>query len=364
MAEFINTRDSMGEAAALDAVVAGTLSELNENATTTIGARALYGNQGLQKVNLPAVNTLNSYCMASCPSLRTVDIGVNCTINSNTFDGSSKLSALILRGTGSASSLKNKSGLTGTAIANGMGFVYVPSELVNTYKSATNWSNYADQVYSIDDYPRYPGDIQDSWSEILTAEANGTYSTKYHVGDTKYIEVNGVGLLMQIAAFDGDELADNTGNAKISWICKDIFATHNMNPTNTTDGGWQSSNMRSYLINDVLGNMSSDLRSAIKEVKKTYYDVGSSSTKTSNDSIWIPSYREVGFGTGKEESGVQYSELFTNDSSRIKKYNGSASYWWLRSAYSSTYFYSVSNDGAYNYYAASSSIGVVFGFCT
>ena len=40
---------------------------------------------------------------------------------------------------------------------NGTGFVYVPAESVDTYKSATNWSTYAEQIRAIEDYPEITG---------------------------------------------------------------------------------------------------------------------------------------------------------------------------------------------------------------
>ena len=34
---------------------------------------------------------------------------------------------------------------------------YVPTSLVDTYKSATNWSTYAEQIRAIEDYPEITG---------------------------------------------------------------------------------------------------------------------------------------------------------------------------------------------------------------
>lgn len=368
MAEFINTRDSMGEAAALDALVAGTLTELNENGTTSIGTRALYGNRGLQRVNFPALTTMNTYAMANCANLETVDIGAKCTISANAFNGDSKLKDIILRGD-TMSTLSNVNALTGTPIPIGMGGIYVPSALLATYKSGSNWSTYASNIFPIDDYPKSDySTITDTWEQILAAEENGTYSTKYHIGDTKAISVGEQLVYMQIAAIDGDELADNSGNAKITWLAKNFYTTHNMNSSSTTTGGWPATAMRSYLESDVLTALPQAVQAAIKAVKKTYYDYASTSTLTSNDRIWIPSTREICF-TGsnlKENSGVQYSGLFTNDNSRIK-YNmtsGSAYGWWLRSANGSSGFYYVYSNGSYGNSGANFAGGVVFGFCT
>ena len=42
--------------------------------------------------------------------------------------------------------MSNINMLQSTPIANGTGYVYVPDDMVDTYKSATNWSTYASQI--------------------------------------------------------------------------------------------------------------------------------------------------------------------------------------------------------------------------
>jgi hypothetical protein len=38
-------------------------------------------------------------------------------------------------------------------IEDGTGYIYVPSALVETYKTASNWVTYAAQIRAIEDYP-------------------------------------------------------------------------------------------------------------------------------------------------------------------------------------------------------------------
>lgn len=40
----------------------------------------------------------------------------------------------------------------GTPIANGTGYIYVPSALIEQYKVAENWSTYASQFRALEDY--------------------------------------------------------------------------------------------------------------------------------------------------------------------------------------------------------------------
>lgn len=44
---------------------------------------------------------------------------------------------------------------TASKIAVGTGYVYVPDDMVDTYKNATNWSNYADQIKGISELEGY-----------------------------------------------------------------------------------------------------------------------------------------------------------------------------------------------------------------
>ena len=92
-------------------------------------------------------------------------------------------------------------------------------------------------------------------------------------------------MYMQIAALDSDTLSDNTGNAKISWICKSILTNHRMNATGTTTDGWPATEMRSWLRSTILPTLPANVQAAIKEVNKTYYDYGTTSTLTQADTI-------------------------------------------------------------------------------
>ena len=108
--------------------------------------------------------------------------------------------------------------------------------------------------YAVYAYTGLTETITDSWEEILAAVANGTYKTKYQVGDTKILDVGSEGsVCMQIAAFDADTLADGTGKAPISWISEQLLITSKrMNPALVSIGGtfikqsgsntWKSSN--------------------------------------------------------------------------------------------------------------------------
>jgi len=362
-----NTRETLGEQATLDGLIAHTLTTLEEDGVTSLGQYALYKNTGLTSVKFPSLTTINSSAFQDCSNLTTVDIGAKCTINA-AFSGCSKMDALILRNASAVSTLNSSSALSGTKIATGFGGVYVPNTLLSNYKSASNWSTMASNIYPIDDYPRTSFDtISDSWATIIANCAAGT-TDDYNIGDTKQLTINGVDFFVEIVAKNTDILAsDETKTAALTWLCKDIPFKHRMNPSNNANG-WVASEMRSWLRSDILTALPSDLQSGIKEVKKTWYDYTTTSTLSSSDTIWIPSTYEMFSDTSNsvvEGSGVQYTK-FNNNANRIKKYNGSNDYYWLRSANTSgsDYFYNVSTSGIRGNYGANYSNGVAFGFCT
>lgn len=220
--------------------------------------------------------------------------------------------------------------------------------------------------------------ITDTWSEIIANIGNGTYSTRYQVGDTKKIDLGTEGeIIMQVVGIDADDLADNSGKAPMTWISKQLLKTsHRMNPSYSSGkegtgalGGWEKTEMRSWLKNTVKPLIPETVRTAIKPVKKYTRICNVSGTSVNNvlttDDVWIPSHQEVFGSFSKESSGVYYSSAFPDNASRIKSKVGASAAWWLlRSAYSTNNFTLVDAGGSdYNIYASYTG-GVALGFCT
>jgi hypothetical protein len=125
--------------------------------------------------------------------------------------------------------------------------------------------------------------------------------------------------------------------------------------------------MRTYLRETILPLMPEVLQNNIKEVTKTYRcKTPTDETASIADTVWIPSYKEVGFTNAKyvESSGAVYSDVFNSAANRIK-YNasGSASIWSLRSAYGTNAFSCVGSSGGESNNNANGSRGLVLGFC-
>ena len=126
------------------------------NTVTLIGVSGLANCTKLTSVVLPAVRRTEGNSMNGCSELIKADFSNLQNIQYSTFYIDKKLVTLIIR-TQVVAKLEKTSAFTGTPIASGTGYVYVPSALVDSYKSATNWSTYADQIRAIEDYPDITG---------------------------------------------------------------------------------------------------------------------------------------------------------------------------------------------------------------
>ena len=116
---------------------------------TYIGGSTFQGCTKLTTVNLPVVSGINSGSFRECTSLTKIEF--LSTLNGiayNAFYKCSNLKTLILRSE-TMCRLSATGAFNSTPIESGTGYIYVPDDLVDSYKSATNWSTYADQIKPI-----------------------------------------------------------------------------------------------------------------------------------------------------------------------------------------------------------------------
>lgn len=109
------------------------------------GTNCLRQLTALKEVTLPSLSTLGGTAFQKCTSLERVDLPTVQSIGANAFNLCEKLVTLILR-SDSLCTMANVNALASTPIKSGTGFIYVKDSLVDTYKSASNWSTYASQI--------------------------------------------------------------------------------------------------------------------------------------------------------------------------------------------------------------------------
>ena len=133
------------------------MTSINAPKVTSLGNYAFY-NSAVKTVNFPVATGLGQNVFYSCGNLTKADFGVANKVNQAAFAYCEALEALILRKSDAICTLAvATNAFTGSAIAEGTGYIYVPKALIETYKTATNWVNYASQFRAIEDYPEITG---------------------------------------------------------------------------------------------------------------------------------------------------------------------------------------------------------------
>lgn len=152
----------------LQSAIDRTITEIEDMETTTIGAYAFrmcsklvtakfpkatsigvcaFQNTALVNAEMPLLDAIaNSAFYAT--KVERLDFWRATSIDAQAFL-SAPLRMLILRYPDGVCALRSTSALSGTPIASGTGNVYVPHNLVEQYKTATNWSTYASQIKPI-----------------------------------------------------------------------------------------------------------------------------------------------------------------------------------------------------------------------
>lgn len=134
---------------AIRQLLSKTITEFSDDTLTTIGNYGFHSCNKLESIYIPSVTSIGLYAFMNCSALTSIDLSSGFKkINTNTFANCSALNTIILRST-TVVSLANQGAVGVTGIGKGTGYLYVPDDLVESYKVATNWSVFADQIKPI-----------------------------------------------------------------------------------------------------------------------------------------------------------------------------------------------------------------------
>jgi hypothetical protein len=133
------------------------LSSFSAPRVTALNTYVFYNCGKISSINFPLATSVPTQCFYSCGVLEKADFGAAKSIAANAFPYCEELVTLILRRSDAICTLANKNAFTDTPIEDGTGYVYVPAALVETYKTASNWSNFASQFRAIENYPEITG---------------------------------------------------------------------------------------------------------------------------------------------------------------------------------------------------------------
>ena len=341
MPTFTNTRTLLGDAGALDALVSHSLETFADDILTEVGSCGFYHHDELKTIYLPNVMRVGYGAFNDCTSLQKVYLGLN---------------------QNAVASLYNNSCFENT----GHCVILVPDDLVTAYRTTSPWKNYADYIYGAND-PDAPfwdeTEIEDDAETIASYVNAGTAASRYNLGQYKTINLGAQGQIrMQIVGKNMRELANSTQTAQLEWAAIDLLNTpHRFNPSyqegvegTGTIGGYEKSELKTYIDNDIWSLVPAVWQGMIKETKTTscIYDTSVSriSDSASTGKLRIPSNREWG-GTSCETTGAAYRFALRNSSTRIRMqygYTNANFRYWLRSASTHNGVYAINASGSFD----------------
>ena len=128
------------------------IKHIDISKVTILGRQIFYGTP-IEKIILPNAISIGAGCFYSCSNLIYAEFGKAVSIG-NTVFRKSGLKTLVLRATDGLASLASSATyvLGETPIISGTGYIYVPSALIDSYKTATNWTTCASQFRALEDY--------------------------------------------------------------------------------------------------------------------------------------------------------------------------------------------------------------------
>jgi len=129
------------------------LSVANLPNCSLIDNYAFNGCTSLENISFPKCSMLNYYAFNNCTNLTSAEFSVCNYIHNGVFSNCSKLTTLVLNYS-SVATLNNvgafkNSPMSVSTYTGTFGSIYVPASLVDAYKSATNWTTYADRITAI-----------------------------------------------------------------------------------------------------------------------------------------------------------------------------------------------------------------------
>lgn len=124
------------------------ISQVDLPMCSYIGINAFNGCWEVSQVNLPVCNYIGNFAFMDCSYISQVNLPMCSFIGSLVF-GYNNLLSIITIGYSSVCSLTASNAFSKTQITSSTGSIYVPASLVDSYKSATNWSYFSTQIFPI-----------------------------------------------------------------------------------------------------------------------------------------------------------------------------------------------------------------------
>lgn len=198
------------------------------------------------------------------------------------------------------------------------------------------------------------------WADIIAACHAGAVPDTWAVGDYKDMTIDGLSYRVDIIGKNHDAYLNGTA-APLTFQLHDCYETeYSMQVPASNRRYWENCQMRQTHLPAILKLLPDEIQTGIRAANKTTYGM------RATDKLFLLSESEV-FGSNQysaDGEGAQYA-YYAAGNSRIKKVNGSAYDWWLRSPCTEDVdsYCTVSSGGYRSYKASNYGLGVSFAFC-
>ncbi|WP_050698646.1 leucine-rich repeat protein [Anaeromassilibacillus senegalensis] len=146
---------SGGDSGIADAIINRSVENINSIAEN-VGESAFYGCEKLATARFSVALNVGKSAFRQCVALAEIDFHEAQEISEYAFYGCKVCNIFIFRSK-SLCKLVNSNAFTNTPIRSSGGYIYVPSDLLDRYKSATNWGTFSSKFRAIEDYPEICG---------------------------------------------------------------------------------------------------------------------------------------------------------------------------------------------------------------
>ena len=202
---------------------------------------------------------------------------------------------------------------------------------------------------------------ESTWAELKALAEAGKLGEVLKSGDN-----------IPVTLKNGEEVSFDIGkdeSGKVYFIMHDCLKEPKpMNSEYTNKGGWEESDMRRYLNEEVIELLPDELQKMIKPTK--IVQVWDGERRETEDKLFLLS-RTQAFGKNKYYEAIEPNDsqidIFNSPRERVKELKGSGApvYWWLRSPFSiyPQYFCHVLTDGTVSNHCTDYLRGVAPAFC-
>ena len=162
------------------------LTSVSLPTATSVGSTAFYNCSALTSVSIPAATSIGTSAFYNCSKLTSVKLPAATSIGTSAFYDCSKLTTMYI-GTESDTvcTLSSKD-----SIPSNVTNIYVPAALLDPYKTATNWSSFADKIQTYErpvscqsltitaeDVPWYEASVKIHYEAVCTYSIEGMMQT-------------------------------------------------------------------------------------------------------------------------------------------------------------------------------------------